>query len=87
MSKKQNTTYAAQRSRILTSLMQLKAKGLTTIEMREELDVMSPAPRVLELREEGHQIETVWTTSENAQGKTHRNARYLLTMVTPGMTA
>jgi hypothetical protein len=87
MSKKQNTTYAAQRSRILTSLMQLKAKGLTTIEMREELDVMSPAPRVLELREEGHQIETVWTISENAQAHSHRNARYVFVANTQRVVA
>jgi hypothetical protein len=87
MSKKNNTTYAVQRARILNVLIERGAKGLTTIEMREELDVMSPASRVLELRELGHQIQTVWTVSENAQGNNHRNARYVLINTTEGVAA
>ncbi|MBK8970498.1 MAG: helix-turn-helix domain-containing protein [Hahellaceae bacterium] len=51
---------------------------MTTIEAREQLDVMQPAPRIFELRKMGLKILTIWTTSINAQGKKHRNARYVL---------
>jgi hypothetical protein len=87
MSKKNNTTYAAQRARIHTALIEREARGMTTIEIREDLDCMSPAARVLELRELGHQIQTVWTVSENAQGNNHRNARYVLINIAEGVAA
>lgn len=54
-------------------------EGLTTIELREDYNVMAPAPRIFELRHEfGYNIVTHWDTSENAQGHKHRNARYVL---------
>ena len=52
--------------------------GITTIQARDELNVMHPAGRIRELRESGNHIETIWTTSTNAQGHNHRNARYVL---------
>lgn len=79
-SKKQHNdnSTAGQRARLLDALIDAGAMGLSTIELRESLDVMSPAPRVLELRELGFQIETFWVVGENSQGNKHRCARYVL---------
>ncbi len=67
-----------QRSRILAELTKAGACGCTTIQLREIIDVLHPAGRILELRDEGHIILTRWVVSENAQGRKHRNARYVL---------
>ena len=34
--------------------------SITTAEAREKLDIMSPAPRIMELRKRGCNIVTVW---------------------------
>ena len=73
-----NTSVKIQQSRILEALGEVGAKGMTTIQLREELDIMHPGGRVRELREAGHCIHTIWTTSENAQGNKHRCARSVL---------
>ena len=73
-----DTSSAIQRARILSHLEEVGSKGASTIELREKLDILHPAGRVNELREEGHEIITRTTVSENAQGKRHRNARYVL---------
>lgn len=73
-----NHSTAAQRTRLLKALKIANQEGVTTIQAREQLDIMSPASRVQELREQGYNIQTVWTTGENAQGNKHRNARYVL---------
>lgn len=52
--------------------------SLTTLQARDELGIMSPASRVLELREQGHRIITHWTTSEDRTGTKHREAKYVL---------
>jgi len=67
-----------QRSRILKELESAGNEGRTTIQLREQLDIMHPGGRISELRENGYQIHTVWTVTENAQGHKHRNARYVL---------
>lgn len=70
---------SAQRAMLLAALRSLGPTGVTTIEAREQLDVMQPAPRIFELRHWFDlNILTIWTTSINAQGKKHRNARYVL---------
>ena len=73
-----STDANAQRQLLVSALTQAGATGVTTIEAREGLDIMMPAARVCELRKMGWHIATVWTTSENAQGRKHRNARYVL---------
>ena len=74
-----NTDTMAQRARLLKALMERKNKGCTTIEAREDLNVMSPAARVFELRHfHGYKIDTVKSYSVDAQGHKHRNARYVL---------
>jgi hypothetical protein len=60
----------SQRQRILEHLHR---KTLTTIEARQELDIMSPASRVLELRARGENIVTHWTVEQG-----HRIAQYVL---------
>jgi len=67
-----------QRTRLLNALDKIGPRGLSTIELRERFDIMSPAPRVLELREAGYHIDTNWITETNAQGNKHRCARYVL---------
>lgn len=70
---------ANQRKRFLAALRQASSDGITTIQSREDLDVMHPAARVMELRQrEGWNIQTIWTFGTNAQGNKHRQARYVL---------
>lgn len=73
-----DTPNPAQRARILKYLEKLGSSGVSTIEIREKLDVLHPAGRIKELREEGHKIITRWTVTENIFGLAHRNARYVL---------
>ena len=73
-----DTPSQLQRARILKALEIAGKDGMSTIELREALDILHPAGRVQELRESGHQIATVWTVTANAQGNTHRCARYVL---------
>ncbi|KZZ12045.1 hypothetical protein A3752_20250 [Oleiphilus sp. HI0081] len=73
-----STNTIAQRARLLKALMEC-SYGVTTIQAREYLNVMAPAPRIYELRHlYGYRIETVYSYSEDAQGHKHRNARYVL---------
>jgi hypothetical protein len=79
-SKKENqrgnyiTTAHTQRLQILEHL---RHDSLTTQQARLELCIMSPAPRVLELRRQGFNIVTEKTVYEDAQGK-HSIAKYVL---------
>lgn len=69
---------AAQRKCVIEALRAFP-KGLTTIELRERFDVMMPAARVHELRwRYFHNIKTISVRDTNAQGNTHRVARYVL---------
>ena len=66
-----NTTCGSsfwQRARIIQAL---RSGPKTTIELREQWAVMSPAPRVLELRLEGHIIVTVPVSAFTADGVRH----------------
>lgn len=73
-----NNSAKAQRQRILEGLRQAGSQGLTTLQIREELDAMHAGGRVMELRRQGHDIRTIWTIDTNAQGHSHRVARYVL---------
>ncbi|MCD2449725.1 helix-turn-helix domain-containing protein [Methylicorpusculum oleiharenae] len=68
--RKHSTDAASQRQRLLEWLRQ---RPITTIQARQRLDIMSPAPRILELRQQGFNIVTHWTTENN-----HRIAMYVL---------
>lgn len=73
-----NNSRQAQRTRILLALEQAGGAGLSTIEIRENLDVMSPAPRIMELREEGHEILTRTITDQGNTGGLHHCGCYVL---------
>ena len=70
-----STAVAAQQRRLLAALRQ---SPLTTLEAREHLDILHPAARVMELREQGYVITTHRTMQTNAQGNVHRVAQYVL---------
>lgn len=57
--------------------------SITTAQARENLDIMSPAPRILELRKAGYQIVTVWDSWTSEYEIKHRVARYVLTQKKP----
>lgn len=69
-----NNSNESQRQAILAWLY---VRSLTTLEARQELDIMHPAGRVQELREQGHNIKTHWTIEDTGKGS-HRVARYVL---------
>ncbi len=66
----------AQRQRLLTHLK--SGKSITTLQARHLLDVMHPAARLMELRQAGYQIESIWVNDITPEGHIHRVARYLL---------
>lgn len=76
---------AAQQTRLLNALIKRGSLGHSTIEAREELDIMHPGGRIKELRRKGHEIMTVWTTTTNAQGHKHRCGRYVLIELSKGV--
>jgi Helix-turn-helix domain len=60
----------AQRERILHRLRELKS--VTSVQMREQLDVLHPSGRVMELRKKGYDISTQWVRAMTACGVSHR---------------
>lgn len=73
------TSAEAQCRRLLKALQDAGPKGITTIEARENLDIMMPAARVYELRhEQGLNIQKIEVKDVTAQGHPHRCSRYVL---------
>lgn len=72
----QDTSSYSQRLRMLAFLKE--NRELTTHAARTGLDVMSPAARVHELRQRGHNIITQWEVVETSCGTAHRFAKYVL---------
>lgn len=64
-----------QRKRIYDHLQE--KKRASTITLRRDLDILAPAPRILELRRQGINIITHWTVEFTPKGK-HRVAVYVL---------
>ena len=60
------------------TLVALRKRPHTTLELRRLHDVLHPAARVMELRERGESIQTMWITDHTSEGKPHRVARYVL---------
>lgn len=75
-----DTTASAQRHRLLA---RLKHRAIDTITARRDLNVMHPAMRVKELRDEGHNIVTVRVGRYDDQGRAHHNVA-LYTLVPGG---
>ena len=69
-----STQTEAQAARVLARLREGPA---TTVELREELDVMHPAGRVRQLREH-HTILMAWVHRPTAAGVLHRVGMYVL---------
>ncbi|KAI3598723.1 hypothetical protein D8I24_5669 [Cupriavidus necator H850] len=67
---------AAQRNRILAYLRE--HKSLSTLEARHEIDVMAPAARIQELRNQGFEIHTSRVWEQTPEGKPHWVGRYHL---------
>lgn len=67
---------AAQRGRLLQYLQQ--HGSITTLQARQILAVMSPAPRIKELRESGYSIKTNWVKDTDSAGVEHRQGLYVL---------
>ncbi|MDP1683123.1 MAG: helix-turn-helix domain-containing protein [Burkholderiales bacterium] len=65
-----NTSASNARAIILEAL---RTGPQTTVALRHEHGVMSPAPRVLELRERGYQIDTVRVHAATPDGVNHRS--------------
>lgn len=68
-------TNAAQRARITAAL---RVGPVSSVEMRERLDVLHPAGRVMELRRDGQPIELIWQDRPTACGRVHRVGVYFL---------
>ena len=68
-----------QRQRVIDALRKASNDGLTTIQLREDHDIMMPAPRIYELRwHYGYNIQLIWDRDSNAQGNEHSCGRYFL---------
>jgi len=72
---KYNISSASQRQRLLAWLRE--HGRIDTITARCELDIMSPAARVLELRRRGFDIITNWLIVDTGSAK-HRMGEYVL---------
>ena len=57
-------------------LRSLERRPHNTVEFRE-MDILSPAPRLLELRDMGMYIITMWEHVTDKQGDTHKVGRYM----------
>ncbi|MGM0593477.1 MAG: helix-turn-helix domain-containing protein [Pseudomonadota bacterium] len=71
-----NTSTAAQRSRLLKHLREVGP--VSTLQARELLNIYSAPPRVFELRNQGHNIVTIWVRERDNLGRLHRVGRYAL---------
>jgi hypothetical protein len=76
MTKKPQASSESQRKAILAWLREHGT--LTTIQARDELGIMHPGGRVLELRKRGYKIVTHWTITIDKAGTKHREAKYVL---------
>lgn len=66
----------AQRGRILAHLK--TNRSLTTLEARQNLNIMHPAARVMELKERGYHIITNRRKDVDSEGRLHSVAEYVL---------
>ena len=66
----------AQCQRLLDHLK--KNNTITTIEARELYDIMSPAPRIMELKARGYNIVTIRINQHTEKGSHRGVARYVL---------
>jgi hypothetical protein len=56
----------------------LRQFTISTFEASRYLDIYHPAGRIKDLREDGFEILTLWTTTKTESGTPHRIGRYML---------
>lgn len=71
-----NNSPIAQRARILRWFFN-ESQRLSTLEAREELGIMSPACRIMELRDMGHNIITEREQQKDVTGTKHQTGVYI----------
>jgi len=72
-----NTTSSAQRARLLVWLVE--NGSVNTMFARDRLNILMPAPRIKELRDQGHKIRTDRIVINDRDGRRHNKvARYVL---------
>lgn len=64
-----------QRARVLAAL---RMQPLTTVQARQELKVMHPAGRIMEIRKAGYRVRRTWVEVTALDGSRHRVACYRL---------
>jgi hypothetical protein len=69
------TSCAQQRGRIIAAL---QIGPLTSFEAMRYLDSFDPRPRILELRDQGHDIVLHWVRIATEAGAVHRVGQYVL---------
>lgn len=70
-----NNSASTQRKRIFRYLE--KNHKLSTMEAREQLGILHPCGRVMELRRKGYRIDTHWIKEPDANGVLHRVGLYI----------
>lgn len=71
-----DVSLSSQRQRLLNWL---RENGrITTLEARGLLNILSPAARIYELRQEQHNIVRYWVYDFTSEGRKHRVAKYVL---------
>jgi len=71
-----DNSLAGQRQRLLAYLK--NNRSITTLEARHKIDIMHPAGRIKELKEQGYNIITNWRIDTTPEEKPHRVAEYVL---------
>lgn len=66
---------STQRKRILSYLE--KNHRLSTIAAREQLGILHPGGRIMELRKKGYRIDTHWIEEPDSNGVAHRVGLYV----------
>ena len=72
-----STDTNTQNKRLLKALSDAKSKGMTSYDVREDLDIYCPTARISDLRKARHVIHTIWETIDTGKAK-HRVARWVL---------
>lgn len=79
----QDASKASQHRRLLGGLIEAGAEGITTIQARRDLNVMHPAARIQELREQGYKIATFRQPVLDDYGREHSAVGHYVLMATP----
>ncbi|HUX81258.1 MAG TPA: helix-turn-helix domain-containing protein [Halothiobacillus sp.] len=79
----QDVSTASQCRRLLAGLIEAGPDGITTVQARRDLNVMQPAPRIKELREQGYKIATFRQPVLDDYGRKHPAVGRYVLLATP----